>query len=138
LRAVTGPPVIVALVGFLGAWWFYIRRPQTPKRLAETFRAPYQLLLAKYYVDELYDWMIVRPLVWLSTRLFWRVIDDGAIDGSVNSIARVARGFGDRLRQVQSGNTRSYAAWVVVGAVAFTSFLIWMPWFLRLFPWMAR
>jgi len=138
LRAVTGPPVIVALVGFLVAWWFYLLRPQTPKRLAETFHAPYQLLLAKYYVDELYDWMIVRPLVWLSTQLFWRVIDDGAIDGSVNGIARVARGFGDRLRQVQSGNTRSYAAWVVVGAVAFTSFLIWMPWFLRLFPWMAR
>ena len=126
LRAVAGPPVIVALAGFLVAWWFYIRRPQTAERLAESFHAPYKLLLDKYYVDELYDRVIVRPLVWLSTRLFWQAVDDGAIDGSVNGLARVARSFGSRLRQVQSGNTRSYAAWVVVGAVVLTSFLVWM------------
>ncbi len=126
LHAVTGPPVIVALVGFLVAWWFYIRRPQTPEQLAESFHAPYKLLLNKYYVDELYDRVIVRPFIWLSRRLFWQVVDEGAIDGSVNGLAHVARTFGDRVRQVQSGNTRSYATWVVVGAVVLTSLLIWM------------
>ena len=121
-----GPPVIVALIGFLVAWWFYIRRPQTPERLAESFHAPYQVLLNKYYVDELYARVIVRPLVWLSERLLWSVVDEGMIDGSVNGVAHVARAFGDRLRHIQSGNTRSYAAWVVLGAVVFTTLLIWM------------
>jgi NADH-quinone oxidoreductase subunit L len=132
LRAVTGPPVIVALIGFLVAWWFYIRQPQTPERLAESFYAPYKLLLNKYYVDELYDRAIVRPLVWLSSRVFWQVTDERVIDGSVNALAHAARSLGDRLRQVQSGNTRSYASWVVVGAVLFTSLLILIP------IWMAR
>ncbi len=126
LPALMGPPVIVALVGFLVAWWFYIRRPQTPERLAESFHAPYQVLFNKYYVDELYAAVIVRPLVWLSERLLWRVVDEGMIDGSVNGVAHVARAFGDRLRHIQSGNTRSYAAWVVLGAVVFTTLLIWM------------
>jgi NADH-quinone oxidoreductase subunit L len=126
LPALMGPPVIVALIGFLVAWWFYIRRPQTPERLAESFHAPYQVLLNKYYVDELYARVIVRPLVWLSERLLWSVVDEGMIDGSVNGVAHVARAFGDRLRHIQSGNTRSYAAWVVLGAVVFTTLLIWM------------
>ncbi len=139
LRAVTGPPVIVALIGFLAAWWFYVRRPQTPEHLAGTFSAPHKLLLNKYYVDEAYDWVIVRPIVWLSRRLLWQVVDEMAIDGSVNGLAHTARSFGDRLRQAHSGNTRSYAAWVVVGAVGFTGLLIWMPWILQVFRfWMAR
>ena len=115
----------LALLGFLVAWWFYIRRPQTPERLAESYHAPYKLLLDKYYVDELYDWVIVWPFVWLSTRLFWQVVDEGAVDGSVNRLAHVAQRFGDRVRQVQSGNTRSYAAWVVLGAVFVISLLLW-------------
>jgi len=139
LRAVTGPPVIVALIGFLAAWWFYVRRPQTPERLAGTLQTPHKLLLNKYYVDEVYDWVIVRPIVWLSRRLLWQAVDEMAIDGSVNGLAHTARSFGDRLRHAHSGNTRSYAAWVVVGAVAFTGLLIWMPWILQAFRfWMAK
>ncbi len=121
----TGIAIGVALAGFFVAWWFYIRRPQTPERLAESFHAPYQLLLNKYYVDELYNWLIVRPTVWISTFFLWRIVDEGAVDGSVNGLAHVARRLGERVRQVQSGNTRSYAAWVVVGAVFFTVLMLW-------------
>ncbi len=117
-----------AALGFLLAWWFYIRRPQAPERLAESFHAPYKLILNKYYVDELYDRAIVRPLVWLSTRLLWQVVDEGAVDGSVNGLAQAARQCGERVRLVQSGNTRSYAAWVVVGAVLVVSLLLWPLW----------
>ncbi len=121
----TALAVGVAAVGFLVAWWFYIRRPQTPERLAESFHAPYKLLLDRYYVDELYDLVIVRPFVWVSSRLLWQVVDEGGVDGSVNGLAHVARRFGDRVRLLQSGNTRSYAAWVVVGAVLVVSLLLW-------------
>ena len=116
----------VALLGFVVAWWFYIRQPQAPQLVAERYRSAYALLLNKYYVDELYDLAIVRPLNWVSTRLLWRIVDEGAIDGAVNGVADAARGLGGRVRMFTSGNTRTYAAWVIVGAVFFTSLLLWM------------
>jgi len=115
----------IAAVGFLVAWWLYLRRPQAPEKLAESFRAFYRLLLNKYYVDEIYDALIVRPMQALSTTVLWRGVDIGGIDGGVNGLAHAARSLGGRLRQLQSGNTRSYATWVVVGAMVVTGFLLW-------------
>ena len=88
--------------------------------------APYKLLSGKYFVDELYAAAIVRPLVWISDKVLWHVVDEGAIDGTVNGVARMSRESGDRLRAANSGNTRSYATWIVLGVVVFTSLLIWM------------
>ena len=125
LYSLVEPGVLVAALGFLLALWFYIRRPRTPERLAESLPASYKLLLNKYYVDEIYLFLIERPLLWISTRVLWRMVDEGIIDGSVNGLAAGARGFGARLRLLQSGNARSYATWVVIGAVAFTTLLLW-------------
>jgi NADH-quinone oxidoreductase subunit L len=79
-------------------------------------------------VDEIYAALIVRPLLWISTNVLWHVVDEGVIDGTVNSTARVARESGGQLRRLQSGNTRSYAAWVVMGAVGFTVLLLGILW----------
>jgi NADH-quinone oxidoreductase subunit L len=118
----------VALIGLFVAWWLYVRKPKTPEDLAKSLHGPYTLLLNKYYVDEIYLALIVRPLLWLSTNVLWHVVDEGMIDGTVNGAARVARGVGGELRKLQSGNTRSYAGWVVIGAVGVTVLLlgIWM------------
>ena len=124
--ALTGAPVIAGLLGFLLAWWLYIRSTETANKLAESFSAPYKLFLGKYYVDELYAAVIVRPLVWISDKILWHVVDDGVIDGTVNGVGRASRESGDRLRRVNSGNTRSYATWVLLGALLFTSLLLWM------------
>jgi NADH-quinone oxidoreductase subunit L len=124
LRALLGWPVIVAILGLLVAWWFYIRKPELPQRLAQSVGGLYTLLLNKYYVDEIYAALIVRPLLWISTNVLWHVVDEGLIDGAVNSTARVARESGAQLRRLQSGNTRSYAAWVVIGAVGITVLLL--------------
>jgi NADH:ubiquinone oxidoreductase subunit 5 (subunit L)/multisubunit Na+/H+ antiporter MnhA subunit len=70
--------------------------------------------------------VIVRPLVWISTNFLWHVVDEESIDGLVNGVAHEAGEFGDRLRHLNSGNTRSYAAWVIVGAVLLTTWLAWM------------
>jgi len=51
-------------------------------------------------------------------------VDEEAIDGTVNGVASVARELGGQLRGLQSGNTRSYATWVIVGAVGFTVLLL--------------
>ena len=120
LHALTGWPVLIALAGLLIAWWFYIKSPQTPKKLAESLRGPYTLVLHKYYVDELYNAVIVQPLLWISTNVLWHVVDEGVIDGTVNGVARVSRDTGSELREIQSGNARSYATWVVIGAVGVT------------------
>ncbi|MBZ5695096.1 MAG: NADH-quinone oxidoreductase subunit L [Acidobacteriia bacterium] len=124
LHALTGVPVIVAVLGLLAAWWLYIKNPETPKRMAQSLRGLYLLLLNKYYVDEIYAALIVRPLLWISTNVLWHVVDEGAIDGAVNGTARVARESGSQLRKLQSGNERSYATWVVIGAVGFTVLLL--------------
>jgi len=115
----------IALAGFLVAAWFYLRRRDTPERLAKSFSRAYALLLNKYYVDEIYAAILVRPLVWISTRVLWNAVDEGAIDGSVNGLADGAQAVGGRLRRVESGNTRSYAAWVVVGAILFIAMVLW-------------
>ena len=88
-------------------------------------RAPYRLLMGKYFVDELYASLIVRPLLRIS-EFFWHSVDEETIDGLVNGVADGAGEAGDRLRHLNSGNTRTYAAWVVVGAVLLTTLLAWM------------
>jgi NADH-quinone oxidoreductase subunit L len=120
LHALTGWPVLIALIGLLLAWWFYIKSPQTPKKLADSLRAPYTLILHKYYVDELYNAALIQPLLWISTNVLWHVVDETVIDGTVNGVARVTRESGSQLREIQSGNARSYATWVVIGAVGVT------------------
>jgi NADH-quinone oxidoreductase subunit L len=124
LHALTGWPVLIALAGLLVAWWFYIKSPETPKKLADNLRAPYTLVLHKYYVDELYNAAIIQPLLWISTNVLWHVVDETVIDGTVNGVARVARESGSELREIQSGNARSYATWVVIGAVGVTVLMI--------------
>jgi NADH-quinone oxidoreductase subunit L len=124
LHALTGWPVIIALLGLLLAWWFYIKSPDTPKKLAQSLRGPYTLILHKYYVDELYNTAIVQPLLWISTNILWHVVDEGLIDGTVNGTARVARESGAQLREIQSGNARTYASWVVIGAVGVTLLML--------------
>jgi NADH-quinone oxidoreductase subunit L len=123
-HALTGWPVLIALAGLLIAWWFYIKSPQTPKKLAESLRGPYTLVLHKYYVDELYNAAIIQPLLWISTNVLWHVVDEGVIDGTVNGVARVSRETGSELREIQSGNARSYATWVVIGAVGVTVLML--------------
>jgi len=118
--------IVVALAGALFAMRTYYSRPENADRLAARFAGPHRWLLNKYWVDEIYDFLFVHPIQWLSTNVFWRVMDVRAIDGAVNGVAWTAAAGGDRLRMAQSGNTRSYAAWVVLGAALLTTFLLWL------------
>jgi NADH-quinone oxidoreductase subunit L len=128
LHAVTGPPVLVAVLGLLLAWWFYIRKPDAAKRAIESLHGLYTLVYHKYYVDEIYAALFVRPLLWISTNVLWHTVDETLIDGTVNGAGHISRRAGGQLRELQSGNARSYATWVVLGAVGFTVLLLglWM------------
>ena len=79
----------------------------------------------KYYVDEIYGAAIVRPILALSTEFFWKVMDAGLIDGAVNMVGRRSVAAGNVLRRVQSGNIRSYAGWIVLGAAVLISAVLW-------------
>mgnify|MGYP005842246109 CR=1 FL=1 len=110
--------VIAGLLGIGLAALFYIFRPGLPDRLAAGLGGLYRLVYAKYFVDEVYDAVVVRPTVNGSRLVLWRGVDAGLIDGAVNGVGLWARETGGLLRRLQSGNIRSYAAWVLTGCVA--------------------
>lgn len=114
--------IAAGLVGILLAYVLYVVSPSLPESLARTFSGPYRWLYNKYYVDELYDTMVVSPTVDGSRSLLWRVMDAGGIDGLVNGAGKTARGIGGILRRLQSGSIRSYAAWVVLGSILLIAF----------------
>ena len=112
--------VVAATAGLLVAWRMYSKKVQRG-----TSEGVHKLLYNKYYVDEIYAATVVRPLVWLSTNVLWKVVDAGMIDGAVNGVADGAAAVGDTVRHTQSGNTRSYAVWVVVGALVVLGIVFW-------------
>lgn len=130
VHALTGPPVWAAVLGLLLAWWFYIRKPDAAKTAMQKMRGLYTLIYHKYYVDELYGALFIRPFLWISTNVLWHTVDEKLIDGTVNGVAHISRETGGQVRELQSGNARSYATWVLVGAVGFTILLFGL--------WMAR
>jgi NADH-quinone oxidoreductase subunit L len=118
--------VFTAMIGFFAAFWLYLKQPSKPEALAKSMKRAYTTLLNKYYVDEFYNAVVVRPLLWISTNILWKTADVAGIDGAVNGIASGATAIGDASRRTQSGNTRSYAVWVVIGAlVVIAVIFIW-------------
>ena len=115
-----------ALLGIAVAWFLYYKRRDLPARLRERFAGIYDTLEHKYYVDEIYAWMFVRPIVEGSRIVLWRAIDAGAIDGTVNETAEAARDVSNGLRRMQSGNIRSYAGWVALGGAAVVAYMVWL------------
>ena len=118
--------VAASTLGLLMAWWLYIRKPQLPEKLATFFDTAYMLLLHKYYVDDIYDALVVEPLEWISTNVLWRGVDAAGIDGVVNGTADLAQDLGGQLRRLQSGNARTYGTWVIAGAIALTTLFLWL------------
>jgi NADH-quinone oxidoreductase subunit L len=120
-----GVAILAATIGLLTAFWLYLREPKKPEQLATSMQPVYKTLLNKYYVDEVYAALVVRPLVWLSDHVLWKIVDVQAIDGTVDGIAQGATAVGDSVRHTQSGNARSYATWVVVGALVIILIVFW-------------
>jgi NADH-quinone oxidoreductase subunit L len=116
----------IALAGTGLAWLFYIRMPRVPEWLAAHLSGFHRTLLNKYYIDELYDAVIVRPLVAVSDRVLYRIVDTRLIDGiGANGTARGIRAIAaDGLKYAQSGFTQSYVSLMIVGALAIVGYLL--------------
>lgn len=113
------------LLGFGFAWYFYYKRPDLPAKYAKGLGGLYETLSNKYYVDEFYGAAIIRPIVAVSTHFLWRTIDAGVIDGTINESASAAGDVSNQFRRMQSGNIRSYAGWVAIGAAAVIAFMVY-------------
>src|SRR5215469_3974667 len=115
----------VAFGGALTAYLFYYAKPELPEKLATQAHAMYSILLNKYHVDEIYDAFIVLPIVQTSREFLWKFVDVTIIDGTVNGVGKAVRGSAGGLRHMQSGYVRTYAGWILLGAV------LVVVWFLR-------
>lgn len=115
---------LVMLIGFVGAWWAYIHRLDTPSRFTSTFRDLYGFVLNKWYFDELYHKLFVRP-AFAFGRLFWKAGDEATIDrfGPNGSAALVA--VGSRIAaRLQSGYVYGYAFVMLIGLTAAITWIV--------------
>jgi len=111
-------------LGFLGAWLFYIRRPAIPKQIAEQQDIIYNFLLHKWYFDEIYDFIFVRPAKWLA-RLLWKKGDGFIIDGfGPDGIAAQVQRLTRHIVKLQSGYVYHYAFAMLAGIVGFTTWFM--------------
>ncbi len=115
-----------ALLGIAVAWLLYMRRRDLPAKLRAKLDTGYAILEHKYFVDEFYGAAFVRPVIAFSRTVLWRFMDTGVIDGTVNETAEAARDVSNALRQMQSGNIRSYAGWVALGGAAIVIYMVWL------------
>ena len=116
-------PFFAMILGFVTAYWFYIVNPSLPRRLAENQRYLYLFLLNKWYFDEIYDFLFLRPAQWLG-RFLWKRGDGAVIDGGINGLAMGVIPFITRLAgRAQSGYIFTYAFAMVLGIVLF---ITWM------------
>ena len=115
-----------AAAGLFAAWWLYLRNPELPGRFMQAFHGFWRLLHEKYFVDEIYDTLIVRPTVWVADRVLFRSIDAGLIDGvAVNGTARAVQGLAARgFKYAHSGLTQSYLFLMILGTVAIVGWLL--------------
>jgi len=110
--------VLTALLGFFVAYVFYYRKPGSAAALAQKFRPIYSLLDHKYWVDEIYGLVIVAPLLMISRLFLGGLVEAGVVQGTSATLAGTTRGAGSIIRRMQSGNIRSYAGWLAIGAAA--------------------
>ena len=123
----SGAAVAVALLGWLIADRFYRQKPAEPAHIAEALPGAYKLLANKYYVDEIYGATVVKPLFGFSKYILGWVVDIGLLGGLAWLLGGIAMFAGAVLQRWQSGNLRSYAAWLAAGAAALLLFVL-VPW----------
>jgi NADH-quinone oxidoreductase subunit L len=110
--------IVVAFVGLAGAAYFFGNGAVRAARMRERFPALHRLLSGKYFIDELYEQLIGRPLVWISDRVFLRTGDRMLFDGTLHGLAGLARRTAGAFSRVQTGNLHLYAFLVIAGMAA--------------------
>ncbi|HXW68820.1 MAG TPA: NADH-quinone oxidoreductase subunit L, partial [Dissulfurispiraceae bacterium] len=121
---VMGISIACAVGGILVSWIFYSLKPEIPKNLVAKFKGIYNVLWNKYYVDELYDSIIIRPTMWIACSVLIPVTDGTIIEGIVNGVPKAIAGFGERLRKLQTGSVQHYALTMAIGLFVLLSLVL--------------
>uniref|UniRef100_A0A7C5AKA5 NADH-quinone oxidoreductase subunit L n=1 Tax=Desulfobacca acetoxidans TaxID=60893 RepID=A0A7C5AKA5_9BACT len=114
--------MLVAGAGIYTAYRMYLQKPELPVVLAQKYRAAYELIYHKYYVDELYDAVVVEPIKEGSTFL-WTGVDDKVVDGAVNGSAGLINWLSTHLRKLETGFLQNYALAIVLGVMLIVGYL---------------
>ena len=110
-------PLVVGVIGIGLAYILYVAKTNIPDRLASAFQSIYQFLLNKWYFDEVYEWLIVRPSFVIG-KGFWRVIDGWIIDGlGPDGISATVRRVAAKVSALQTGYIYHYAFAMLIGVV---------------------
>jgi NADH-quinone oxidoreductase subunit L len=117
--------IAVAIAGIGIAAYFFLNNRRAAAALADRFSGVRTLLLNKYYVDEIYDATVVQPIRIVSEEALWKVVDIKLIDGAVNGVGQTVAGSSDRVRRLQTGSVRAYAASVFFGVVMILGYYLW-------------
>ncbi len=115
--------ILIAAAGIGLATYMYLLKPTLPAKLAASLGGLYRAVFNKWYMDELYDAVIVNPCKRFATFL-WEFIDASIIDGIVNGVAAVSNFFGERIRKAQTGHVENYALFFVIGVVVILGFYL--------------
>lgn len=117
--------IAVALIGIKVAINYYSDdRLLHPRRIAEKFKAAFNLSLNKYYLDEIYFYLIVDPIVNGSRSFLWKKFDVGVVDGIVNGSATVVQKIAEALRRIQTGIAQNYALLMMAGIAAILAWVV--------------
>jgi NADH-quinone oxidoreductase subunit L len=117
--------IVMAILGVFFAWYVYLKAKMQPARdAAQALPVLYRLLLNKYYVDEIYDAIIIKPLMWLSEFFLWKIFDVGVVDGAVNGSAHVTEWASTKLRKIQTGDFQVYVMLFLIGVISVLAYFV--------------
>jgi len=123
------PVLYLAIGGVLAAWFLYVKAPQLPAKIAQTFRPVYVLFENKYYLDNIYFAVFAKGTRALGT-FFWKAVDTAIIDnGLVNGAAKLVGSVAGQVRRLQTGFIYTYAAAMVSGVLVLIVVFFWQLWF---------
>ena len=115
--------IAVGVGGILLARRMYSGKGERATAMQQRMRGVHGLLMNKYYVDEIYATIVVRPLYAISDRVFWKVFDTGMIDGAVNGTATLMLKLSDQVRRMQTGLVQTYAVVIILGIAGIIGWL---------------
>ena len=116
-------PLILGIIAIFLAYIFYVKKTNLPKKLAETFKIAYKISFNKWYFDEIYEAVLVKPTKSFGNFL-WKIIDMKIVDGGPNGAALFCKTMAKKVGQMQTGLIYNYALWMVLGLITILFFLI--------------
>jgi NADH-quinone oxidoreductase subunit L len=122
----TSMPLVASLIGIVLAYVLYIRLPGLPFLLAWRLKAPYDLLLNKYYIDQIYNVVVTRPLFWVSYYVLNRAVDSFVIDGAAEGAGLAVLTSGQVARRAETGNVQHYAFVYLLGALGIVAYYLFL------------